>query len=102
MENIVLRTILLSVFAYSLALVLCRIMGRKVISQMTFFDFMIGVTMGSVTANLVLSPNGIYTGTTMLITIGLLTVMMGIGYSRSISFSKLVNSLTSGMWNMPS
>ncbi len=92
MENLVVRTILLSIFAYFLALFISRLMGRKVISQMTFFDFVIGVTIGSVTANTVLAPNGLFAGTTMLVTLASLTILMGIGYIKSVSMRKLFNS----------
>lgn len=92
MENIILRTILLSVFAYFLALLLVRIMGRKAISQMTSFDFIIAVTIGSITANLILDPNGPSAGITLLITFAALTVIMGVSYIKSIKMSKLINS----------
>lgn len=92
MGNLVLRTIVFSVFAYFLALLLSRVMGRKVISQITFFDFVIAITIGSVTSSLALDPNGPYAGTTMLLTLAVLTALMGLGYIRSMWVRKLVNS----------
>lgn len=50
-ENIIIGTIVKTIFAYIFVLVLARIIGRKLISQMTFFDFIVGVTMGTLTAN---------------------------------------------------
>ncbi|WP_374193897.1 hypothetical protein [Alkalihalobacillus sp. BA299] len=47
------RCILSFVILYSL----CRILGKKLISQMTFFDFVAGVTLGSITASLIFSSN---------------------------------------------
>lgn len=40
-------TILKSMVAYVVLLILGRIMGRKMISRITFFDFLIGVTLGA-------------------------------------------------------
>jgi uncharacterized membrane protein YcaP (DUF421 family) len=37
-------------------LILTRIIGRKEISQMTFFNFVSAITIGALTANLVLNP----------------------------------------------
>lgn len=91
-ENTILKTILLSTFAYFLALLLSRFMGRKLISQMTFFDFVIGVTLGSVTAYIVLSDQGPLAPITTLITLTSLTLIMGLSYIRSMKVRKLVNS----------
>jgi len=33
--------------------VMCRILGKKLISQMTFFDFVAGVSLGSITASFI-------------------------------------------------
>jgi uncharacterized membrane protein YcaP (DUF421 family) len=40
-------TVLKSISAYVILLVLGRLMGRKMISRITFFDFLIGVTLGA-------------------------------------------------------
>lgn len=40
-------TILKSIMAYVILLILGRLMGRKMISRITFFDFLIGVMLGS-------------------------------------------------------
>jgi len=52
----ILYSILRAIFAYSLLLVVARLMGRKALSQMTFFDFAVIITLGSVTANLAIPP----------------------------------------------
>lgn len=43
--------------AFIVLFVLSRIMGRKEISQMTFFNFVSAIAIGSIAANLALSPN---------------------------------------------
>jgi len=52
MESSIIITIIRSIAVYAFALILARAMGRKLISQMTFFDFVVGVTMGTLIASL--------------------------------------------------
>lgn len=57
-------------FSYILLLDLSRWMGLKLISKMTFFDFAVAVTVGSVTANLTLGPQvNTVSSSTVLITL---------------------------------
>lgn len=43
MTNTLLNTAIRSVVVYIIAIFLARLIGKKLISQMTFFDFVIGV-----------------------------------------------------------
>jgi uncharacterized membrane protein YcaP (DUF421 family) len=43
----IIMTIIKSIISYLILLVLGRLMGRKMISRITFFDFLIGVTLGA-------------------------------------------------------
>lgn len=92
MEGFFLKIVLLSGFAYFYALFLTRIMGRKLISQMTFFDFIVGVSMGSITSDVVLSPSGPLPSILMLLTFAGLTVIMGLSTIKSIQIRKFINS----------
>ncbi|MBU9723018.1 MULTISPECIES: DUF421 domain-containing protein [Bacillaceae] len=53
LTNLLLRLIT----AYLVLFVLARIMGRKEIAQMTFFNFVSAIAIGSITANLATNPN---------------------------------------------
>jgi len=86
------RTIILSVSVYFFALFLTRLTGRKVISHMTFFDFVMGVTIGSVISNSVLDDNGPFPSLIMLGTISALTILMGFLYIKSNMFRKAANA----------
>lgn len=82
-----------TIFAFILALILTRFMGRKAISQMTFFDFVVAITLGSVTATIAISsPTSIYSPTTALVVFALLTVLVDFIHIKSIKFQKLVES----------
>ena len=41
-----------SILAFSILLIGTRILGKQTISQMTFFDFIAGISLGAITANL--------------------------------------------------
>lgn len=41
-----------SIMAFFTLLILTRLLGKKQIGQLTFFEYILGITMGSITANL--------------------------------------------------
>lgn len=59
-------------------LVLARIMGRKEISQMTFFNFVSAITIGTIGGALITDPNFTIWEGVSLIGWSLLTLAMGI------------------------
>lgn len=93
MENIVLTTIARSTGVYILALFLTRIIGRKLISQMTFFDFVVGVSMGSIAANAMIWPSGSpLSSIVSLIVISALSIGAAYIHIKSFKARKLLNS----------
>ncbi len=52
MNNIYLITFLRTVFAIVVMLILARVNGSKEISQLNFFDYIVGITVGSIAAEL--------------------------------------------------
>jgi len=68
-------------------------MGRKLISQMTFFDFVIGVSLGSLAANLAIGTgNAVVTATTALITLAIWELVTGFINIKSFKARKLFDS----------
>lgn len=91
--NVLLSTVIRTGIVYILALFLTRIMGRKLISQMTFFDFVVGVSMGSIVANAMVNPGEkAYTSAAALITMSILSIGTAYLYIKSFKARKLVNS----------
>lgn len=79
--------------AYFLLLTLTRIMGRKMVSQITFFDFVVGVIVGSVAANLSVSQrNPVVSGITVLVVLALITVTIDYSNVKNFFSRKLSNS----------
>lgn len=93
MLNDVLQAILRSFIAFVLLIAMARILGRKALSQMTFFDFAVVITFGSVAANIGIGQNSAFhSGVTVLITLGLLGLLSGFIHMKSFRFRKLINS----------
>nr|WP_106783142.1 DUF421 domain-containing protein [Lysinibacillus timonensis] len=65
------------VTAFIVLFVLTRIMGRKEISQMTFFNFVSAIAIGSITGNLAVSPSlSIQNGVIALVGWAIFTLIM--------------------------
>ncbi len=79
---------------YLFLLLLARILGRKMISQMTFFDFVIGITIGSVAATNAIGPyvTSLASGISVLATMGALVLIIEYIGLKSFRFKKLVDS----------
>lgn len=93
MLNDILFAILRSTASFVLLIIMARILGRKALSQMTFFDFAVVITFGSVAANIGIGQdNSFHTAVTVLITIGLLGVLSGFVHIKSFRFRKIINS----------
>lgn len=85
--------ILRTFIAFIILIAMARILGRKALSQMTFFDFAVVITFGSITANIGIGrDNSFHTAVTVLITFGLLGVASGQLHIKSFRFRKLINS----------
>lgn len=67
-----------SVIAFVLLLVMTRIMGKKQVSQLTFFDYCVGITIGSIAASMAVDHNiKITDGLTALLVWGLIPIILG-------------------------
>lgn len=81
-----------SIFAYIILLVLGRIIGRKLISKITFFDFIVGITLGSIAVRIALgSQESPFLATISAIVITILVVITDYLDIKSINFRKLVD-----------
>lgn len=50
-------TILKSSFSVVILFILTRIMGKKQLSQLTFFDYVVGISIGSIAATFAVDPS---------------------------------------------
>lgn len=91
--NKLLPIVLSSIFTYIFALVLARLIGKKLISQMNFFDFVIAITFGSIVADI---ATGIgkdsFQNIIALVTLTMLVIILDLFHLKSITFRKLLAS----------
>lgn len=80
-----------SALAYVVLLLLARMMGKKLISHLTFFDYVVGITIGSIAAvaSVDLEQATVASLSSMALW-AILTVTVGWLTTRSIRFNKLV------------
>lgn len=93
MEKVLLMTVIKCVGVYILAIFLTKIIGRKLISQMNFFDFIMGVSMGSIVAYSVVDKQFVATSAiTALILFCILTTTIGYFSMKSLKVRKIISS----------
>lgn len=87
--NIALRAII----AYLLLMVVIRSIGRKAISQMTFFDFAVAITLGTLAASVGMGTNtSSSSAAIVMISFAVLAIITGYLHIKGFRFRKLVNS----------
>ncbi|MGE5678990.1 MAG: DUF421 domain-containing protein [Pseudomonadota bacterium] len=93
MYNKIIYSVILALAGYVTTVALMRLIRRKLISQMTFSDFVIGVAMGSIVANLIMGPvDKTIAAAAALFSLTGLAVITDLIQLRSLRFEKLVNS----------
>lgn len=93
MGNVILVTVVKGTIIYILALILTRKVGTKFISQMNFFDFVLGTSMGSIIAYDIIDKQfATISATTTLILFSFLTGITAYVNIKSIKMRKLIDS----------
>ena len=82
-----------SVVTYFTLVLFARIMGRKQISQLTYFDYVVGITIGSIASTASVEKNvDIYEGIFCIIIWSVLTILISEITLKNIKLRLLVNS----------
>lgn len=82
-----------SITAFILLMIVTRMMGRKAISQMTFFDFAVAITLGTLAASIGMSTNTSATSAALvMVSFAVLGILTDVLHIKSYFFRKLVNS----------
>lgn len=93
METIIkisIRTILILIILF----VIAKTMGKKQISQMNLYDYIIGITMGSIAADISLDiEKNIIAGVTSLVIYGLSSILVTFLTLKSITLRKIINGM---------
>lgn len=78
--------------AYVILLIIARIMGKKQLSQLTFFDYIVGITIGSIASSMSVDQNiKISNGIASIIVWGGLPIFTSYLALKSRSFNRMVN-----------
>ena len=89
----ILKAALVTVILYTGTLVLSRLLGRKLVSQMTFFDYIVGIMIGSAAVNAAtFEDNPPLFASVFLVGICILTILVDMIHMKSIRLRKLVDS----------
>lgn len=84
--NIILRTIIVLVFLFLLG----KVMGKKQVSQLNVFDYIIGITMGSIAADISLDlEKNMIAGIISLAIYGLSEVLISILTQKNITMRRI-------------
>ena len=84
------QTILTTLLSIVVIFLLAKLMGTKQVSQMTMFDYVVGITIGSVAAELATALEEPVKPLTALILYGLVAVLISILTSKSIRARSMV------------
>lgn len=90
-SSILFSTIIKGILVYILALILSKLIGIKIISQMNFFDFITGVSIGSMIAKIIIDKDHvIFSGIIALITFTLLAITTSYLNLKSYKVRRLI------------
>jgi uncharacterized membrane protein YcaP (DUF421 family) len=82
-----------AILSYLVLLVLTRLMGKRELSQMTYFDYIVGITIGSLTASMAMETSkGWLDLLPALLIFGAFQIISAFISIKSFGFRKLVNS----------
>ncbi|WP_339228894.1 DUF421 domain-containing protein [Oceanobacillus sp. FSL K6-2867] len=81
-----------SIAAFFLLFFMARVMGKKQISQLTFFDYCVGITIGSIAATMSVDQNvKIVNGLVSLTIWGIFPIILAYFGMKSMIFSKITD-----------
>lgn len=81
-----------SLISFIVLLLLTRLMGKRQVSQLTFFDYIVGITIGSIAAEMSFDQNvRIINGITSLLIWGLIPFILAIISLKSRIFQQLID-----------
>lgn len=80
----------LSLFSIIVLFLLTKLMGNKQVSQMTMFDYIIGITIGSIAAEMATElEEGFHRPLTAMIVYGIIAVLLSVLTNKSIKARRL-------------
>lgn len=90
MWNALLTVLITSVVSLVLLFMLCKLMGNKQISQLSMFDYIIGISIGSIAANLATELENPALPMLAMVVYALIAVSISLISAKSVAFRKVV------------
>ncbi|MBE7064402.1 MAG: DUF421 domain-containing protein [Ruminococcaceae bacterium] len=87
----ILKIVLVSILSAVTLFIIAKIMGHKQISQLDFFDYITGITIGSIAAELATDLEAPWQSFTAMIVYGLITVVLTTITNKFPSMRKFIN-----------
>lgn len=84
------QTLLATLVSIAVLFLLTRLMGSRQVSQMTMFDYAIGITFGSIAAELATELETPLRPLAAMVVYGLVTVAVSVGTSHSLKVRRVV------------
>lgn len=91
MTREILHVIVLSVVSLVVLLLLTKLMGYRQMSQLSLFDYINGITIGSIAAELATNLEDYHRPLTAMIVYGLVTVLLAMLTEKSIKVRRFMN-----------
>ena len=87
----IIYVILLSLFSIIVLFILTKLMGNKQISQMTTFDYITGITIGSIAAEMATNLEDFLKPLTAMITYGLVATILAVITNKSLKARRIID-----------
>lgn len=81
----------MSLFSLIILFILTKLMGNKQLSQMTTFDYITGITIGSIAAEMATELEDFHKPLTAMITYGLVAVVLSIISNKSLKARRMID-----------
>ncbi len=85
MENVYLKIIVSAISSVAVLFILTKIMGKRQMSQLSMYDYINGITIGSIAAEMAISTNEeIFKPLTAMIVYALVSTLISVATSKSV------------------
>lgn len=86
-----LQPVIASLSTLAALFILTKLMGKRQISQLSFFDYIIGITIGSIAAEATVDPNTFFNGMIGMFVYGLVALLISIGTCKYLWLRHLIS-----------
>lgn len=87
----ILHVIITSLVSIAVLLIICKVIGQRQISQMSMFDYVNSITIGSIAAELAIQPDDWLKPLVAMIVYGAIAVLISVVTCKSMWLRKLIN-----------